>query len=81
MLRSRGITVKGLEALYKDNKEMIISRANPDSEFKKKHAAISYHNLRGIYVAGIINPIGIFTMVTPDDILTKLVMADTLGSF
>ena len=60
---------------------MIISCTKPDSELKKKHVAISYHNLRESAAAGIVNPLRVCTAVHRADILTKGVSAGTLGSF
>ena len=59
---------------------MIISCTNPDSELKKKHVAISYQKLREIAAAGIVNPLKVCTTVNRADILTKDVLAGTLGS-
>ena len=44
-------------ALCGENLGMIISSTNPDSEYKKKHVAISYHKLRESVAARIVNPI------------------------
>ena len=57
LLRSLGIPAKGPTELCVNNQGMIISSANSDSELKKNHVAISYHKLREISAAGIVNPI------------------------
>ena len=71
MLRSLGVPVKFATALCGNNLRMIISCTNPDSELKKKHAYISYHKLREIVVAQILNPLKVCKMVNRDDIFTK----------
>ena len=81
MLRSLGVPVKGAMELCGDNLGMIIYCTNPESEFKKKNVAISYHKLRESASARIVNPIKVCTMVNRDDILTKGVLVGTLDSF
>ena len=60
---------------------MIISCTNPDLELKNKHVEISYHKLRESAAAGIVNPIGVCTMVNRSDMLTKGKLVGTLGIF
>ena len=56
MLMSLGVPVKGPTKICGDNLGMIIYCANPDSEIKKKHVAISYHKLWESAAAGIVKP-------------------------
>ena len=81
MLHSLGVLVIGATELCGDNLGMIISSTNPDSELKKKHVSISYHKLREIAAAGIVNPIKVCTTVNRADIFTKGTLVGTLSSF
>ena len=79
MLWSLGVLIIGATALCGDNLRMIRSSTNPESELKKKHVAISYHQLRECAATGTVNPIKVRMTVNRDDIFTKGVSIGTLS--
>ena len=81
MLRSFFVPIKGETSLCGDNLGIIISCTNLDSELKKKHMEISYHNFRERAADRIVNPLKVCTTVNQSNILTKVVSAGTLVSF
>ena len=81
MLRSLRVPVKVPAALCRENLGMIICCTNLDLDLKNKHVVISYHKLGESAAARIVNPFKVCTTVNRYDILTKGVLAVTMGSF
>ena len=67
------------EGFCRDNLGMIIYCINPDSEQKKKHVAIVYHELWERAASWIVNHVKVCMKINPADILTKSKMVGTLG--
>ena len=74
-------TVKDATTICGDNLGIIISCTILYLDLKKKHVVITYHKLRESAAARIVNPFKVCTTVNRYDILTKGVLAVTMGSF
>ena len=81
MLRCLGIPVTKASSLFGDNLGVIQNAANPDSDLKKKHVAISYHAVREAIAAGSVMPYWLKGKVNMSDIMTKQIGGPEFRAF
>jgi Reverse transcriptase (RNA-dependent DNA polymerase) len=71
MLRCLGVRVEHASYMFGDNLGVVQNATIKDSLLKKKHVAISYHQVREAAAAGIVHPIKIDSKDNYADLLTK----------
>ena len=81
MLRCLGIPVKTASSLFGDNLGVIQNAANPESDLKKKHVAISYHAVREAIASNTVVPYWLKGKVNMSDIMTKQIGGPEFRAF
>ena len=76
-LHALGIPVNGPSYMFGDNKSVVTNTTLPSSSLKKKHNAISYHQVREAITAGISGFVHVKGDHNVADVLTKLVNTTT----
>ena len=70
-LRMLGVPIKGPAMLFGDNQSVVTKCFLPISALKKKHDAISYHSVKEVVAAGVINLVNSSFKNNVADIMTK----------
>ncbi len=70
-LRMFSIPIDGPANIFCDNKSVVTNRTVPDSTLKKKHNAITYHQVREAVAAGTLQIAHVHSKSNNADLLTK----------
>ena len=71
MFRHYGVPIRGTSYVFGDNKSVVDSSSMPHARLHKRHNILSFHRVREMIAAKVINFTHIYGHKNPADILSK----------